>query len=261
MDKHDGWLQYPEFILKYLDAIGAKHWADLFFREGIEKYLKDNKEPIIELIHSITEATGTNPDPEVAKEFLSGLLVSLEEDMKEDDDNPDNAQDDIKKIDVAKLTSDELKEHCDFWITYHVTFFNDLALATHGESIYSLVHKAVELKDDEALVKAIQVDRTLHPYFRDRLWDQAMRGNSNFFDSLSYRTNNAPRRGDNKHPLLWILFKELNQMGCLRSSITSKQILNVYQKAIPGHPKFSIDEELTVQRQRRKFEKLYRQAK
>ena len=261
MDKHGGWLPYPDLILKYFEAIGAKHWADLYFREGIEKCLKDNKEPIIELVHYIAEATGTDPTPEVANEFISALLISLEETMKAEYDNPDIAQDDFDDIDIEKLTSEERKEHCDFWISYHVLFFNDLAWATHGESIYSLVHKAVELKDDDALVKAVQIDRSLLAYFQERLFSRSLQGDSNFFDSLAYRLNNPPRRGTNKHPLLWILFKELYQIGYLRDSITSKQILDVYKKAIPEHLEFSIDEELIVQRQRRKFMSLYRQAK
>jgi hypothetical protein len=264
MDEHGGWLPYPDLILKYLDSIGAKHWADLYFREGIEKSLKDNNEQIVEFRQFIIEATGADPSPEDANEFLSELLVSIERDLKADDKNPADSyfeQFNFENVDVEKLSAEERKEHCNFWITYHVSFYNDLALATHGESIYTLVQKAIELEDDDALVKAVQIDRSLLPYFQDRLFSRAMQGDSNFFDSLAYRINNPPRRGANKHPLLWILFKELYQLGCLRRSITSKQILDVYQKAIPDHPKFSIYDELTVQRQRRNFMSLYRQAK
>lgn len=264
MDEHGGWLPYPDLILKYLDSIGAKHWADLYFPEGIEKSLKDNSEQIAESRQFIIDATGSDPSPEDATEFLSELFVSLERDLKADDKNPADSyfeQFDFEKVDVEKLTAEERKEHCGFWIAYHVSFYNDLALATHGQSIYSLVQKAIELEDDDALVKAVQIDRSLLPYFQDRLLRRSMQGDSNFFDSLAYRINNPPRRGANKHPLLWILFKDLYSVGCLRRSITSKQILDVYWKAIQDHSTFFIYDELTVQRQRRIFMKSYGQQK
>lgn len=264
MDKHDGWLPYPDLVLKHLEAVGAKHWADLYFRKGIEKCLRDNKDQLIEFLKSIVENVGVNPSPEISSEFLGQLFKWVEENIKAfDEDSADSyyAQFDYEKIDVEKLTKEELKEQYDFWITFHISFFNDLALAVHGESIYSLVQKAVELEDDDALVKSIQIDRTLLPYYQDRLWGRTMKGDSDFFDLLGYRVKNPPRRGTNKHPLLWILFNDLYCIGCLRRSITSKQILDVYQKAIPDHPLYSIDDELTVQRQRRNFMKLYRQPK
>lgn len=264
MDNHDGWLPYPDYVLKHLEAVGAKHWADLYFREGMERFIETNKNQLIEFRKSIADAVGVNPSPEAAIEYIGQLCELVEEDIRAfDDDSADSyfSQFDPGKIDTQKLSAEEIKAHADFWLTFHVTFFNDLALAVHGESIFSLVQKAVELKDDDALVKAVQIDRTLLPYFRDRLWSWAMKGDSNFFDSLGYRIKNPPRRGTNKHPLLWILFNNLRTIGCLRRSITSKQILDVYQVAIPDHPRYFIEDELTVQRQRRKFMNLYRQPK
>lgn len=119
----------------------------------------------------------------------------------------------------------------------------------------------IDNKDDIALVKAVQIDRSLLPYFEKRLFKHSMKGNSDFLDSLAYRINNPPRRGANKYPLLWVLFKDLLTLRCLNRSVTSKQILNIYVKAIGEHPKFLIDDDLIVQRQRREFNKKYRQVK
>ena len=141
-----------------------------------------------------------------------------------------------------------------------VGFYNDLSISTHCESIFSLVAKAHN-NDNNALTKAIQIDPTIIKYFEKVLFNHQIKGNANFFDSLSYRIKNSPRKGTNRHPLLWVLMKDLYSMNCLHSGIKSREILDIYLSAVESHAKFSIIDEQVVQRQRRKFHEMYRQVK
>lgn len=263
MGRNGGWLPYPERLIEYLNSLGATHWADLFFREGAEKYAHDNADIFASFQRSIVEQIPGSCSLEDARQICIGFLEALIAAMEANDplENLIFGDFDFQVDRTSDLSPEESKQHCDFWIGYHVQFFNDLSLATHGESIFSLVKKATEDKDDSALVKAIQIDRSLLPYFQSRLWHQSMAGNSDFFDSLAYRASNPPLRGVNEYPLLWIFLNDLHRLGCLRKSITGRQILDEFQKAISSHPKYFIEDELTVQRQRRKFMKMYRQLK
>jgi len=46
MDQYGGWLPYPDFVLRYFESVGAKHWADLYFREGGEKYVEEHQDQL-----------------------------------------------------------------------------------------------------------------------------------------------------------------------------------------------------------------------
>ena len=263
IDKHDGWIPYPDSILDYFSKLGVTHWADLYSRDGIAQWIKDREPQLIEAHKTITAELGANPTPEAAVKFLSELAQGIGQAILTDEAIPglEFLHKDIESIDVDNLSDQERQLQHDVWINDLVTFYNELALASHGESMFSLVSRANDSLDDDALVKAIQIDRSLLPYFKERLWKQSMKGNSNFFDSLAYRVNNPPAKGENSKPLLWILFKDLYALSGFPRSLTSKKILNIYQKAVEDYPKFTIDDELIVQRQKRKFLKMYRHPK
>jgi len=269
MDQHGGWLPYSDSLLNYFDELGVTHWVDLYSREGQQKWMKDRESQHAELTHAITDAIGNDINFDRVNEFLTELAIDAAQAASE---NPSDFMTELKFLDldpsedltpsyVQNLSSDERQYQHDVWVNQLVLFYNDLSVAAHGESIFNLVARAIDAQDNDALVKAVQIDRTLLPYFEKHLRRQSLKGNHGFLDSLAYRVNNPPRKGENKHPLLWIFFKDLLAVGCLHQSVTSSQILTHYQMAIGEHPKFSIVDEQIVQRQRRKFNKLYRQAK
>ena len=263
MDKHGGWIPYPDSVLDYFKKLGVTHWAQLYFPEGAAKWIKDQEPKIVESKKALTELLGTDPSPEIANKFLTELAADFirAASTGEPLSGLEFMGGDVDSIDVDGLPDEERQQQHDNWLTFLVNFYNDLALASHGESMDSLVSRAIKSQDDDALVKAIQIDRSLLPHFSERLWKQSMKGNSDFFDSLAYRVNNSPRRGENTKPLLWIFFNDLYAVNCLNSSVTSKQILDFYQEAVKDYPKFFIDDELVVQRQKRKFLEMYRQVK
>lgn len=260
MDEHDGWFPYPDSVLSYFNELGVVHWAELYFPEGLSKWAKDKEPQIIQFAQAFADATGNDPSIET----VNGFLVELAKEFSQSDATILGLEflDTVPNTDLVRNISDVERHHQrDVFIGFLVGFYNDLSIAAHGESIFTLVTKARENYDDDALAKAVQIDPTILKYFEKVLMNRSMKGNSNFFDSLSYRIKNSPRKGVNKHPLLWILMKDLVTLSCLRRDVTSKQILNIYSKAVGDHSKFVIDDELTVQRQRRKFMKVYRHVK
>lgn len=255
MDSNNGWYEFPNDVLDYFHALDVCHWAELYFPAGAIKFIETQKENLVKFNQIIIDEIGENPTPEAASSFLNKLaeyegdIVGLE--FLEEPAN----------VNLAKnLSEDESKSQQTILITYLVNFYNDLSIAAHRESIYSLVARA-EANDYDAVIKAIQIDPTIIHYFNKVIMDNSLKGNSNFFDALSYRIKNSPRRGANKHPLLWILMKDLYSFNCLHKSIKSHHILTIYQDALGGHPKFSIDDDQVVQRQRRQFNQMYRLVK
>lgn len=266
MERRGGWIRFPSDILGYLQELGVTHWAELFSKDGMLRYQESKKSEIVAAQSAFLEEIGESLTSEAANLFLNSFCEMLTESALDDTgEHPvpglEFMNDDPATICVPSLSNEELNLQRSVWIAFFVNFYNDMALATHGESLFSLVHKAVEENDDDALVKAIQIDRSLIPYFQTQLWKRSMDGDFDFWDSFSYRANNPTIRGRNEHPLLWVLFKDLWTLGCLNRSVTAKNILDIYSNAIRNHPRFVIEDEAIVQRQRRKFLRMYRQPK
>lgn len=255
MDSNNGWFPFPDSVLGYFDKLGVTHWAELYFPRGAAKWLEDRKDQVIQFNQMFKDELGDNPSLESAQEFLSelakkaaelnGVIPGLE------------FLDAVPNADLIDgVSDDERKIQRDTLIGFLVSFYNDLSISAHREPIYNLVARA-ENNDYDALNKAIQIDPTIIHYFNKVLMHNSMKGNVNFFDSLSYRIKNSPRKGANKHPLLWIFMKDLHTLRCLHKGVTCKEILDIYQMVTENYPKLRIDDEQIVQRQRRKFKQLY----
>lgn len=265
-ERTGGWVRFPPSIVEYLQQLGVTHWAELFSKEGMRQHQEVNKDRIQAAYAAFNEVLGDTPSPEVANEFLNAFCEELTEAALDDTGEKqipslEFMNSDPASISVESLSLEERDKQREVWLTFFVHFYNDMALAIHGESIFALVNRATEQSDDDALVKAIQIDRSLIPYFRAQLWQRSMSGDLDFWDSFAYRANNPPARGRNEHPLLWVLLKDLMTVRCLDRSLTAKRILDIYSAVVKDHPRFSIDDEAVVQRQRRRFLKMYRQAK
>lgn len=265
MEQHGGWLPYPQFLLDYLNKLGVRHWAELYWKDGQHRWAESHRAEIEAFALSISEVVGQSPSPEDANEFLNALIERLSEAIDTGTEYTifglEPLEQGIENVDLDALTDEQRQAQFYFWMVYHINFYNDLSIATHGEPIFELVRRAIEENDIDAMVMAVQIDRSLMPFFQNHFWDRTMRGASDFWDALAYRINNPPTRGRNAHPLLWILFKDLRSMRCLDRITTSKQILDLYCKAVGEHQRFAIVDELVVQRQRRKFLAKSRQPK
>lgn len=265
-ERTGGWVRFPPSILEYLQQLGVTHWAELFSKEGMRRYQEANRDKTQAANSAFNEVLGESPSSEVANEFLNAFCeelieAALDETGEKQIPGLEFLNSDPRSISVQSLSEEDRDKQRDVWLTFFVHFYNDMALAIHGESIFALVNRATEQNDDDALVKAIQIDRSLIPYFQSQLWQRSMSGDTDFWDSFAYRANNPPSRGRNEHPLLWVLLKDLMTVRCLNRSLTAKRILDIYSAVVKDHPRFSIDDEAIVQRQRRRFLKMYRQPK
>lgn len=265
MEQHDGWLPYPTSVRAYFKELGVMHWAELYSKDGQERWMQAHHSELGTLFQYLVDSFGSEPTLESVNGFLNDYVSELSKSS-----GPvgsvmsielDRLMGDLSAADDGNLSDEERRQRRDIWIGYHVQFYNDLSTATHSESIFTLVNRAINNDDANAMVMAIQIDRSLLPFFQNHFWEQAMGSNSNFWDSVAYRINNPPIRGRNKYPLLWILFKDLQAMRCLGREVTSRKILDLYGEAVGEHPRFAIDDELIVQRQRRKFVRMYRQLR
>jgi hypothetical protein len=264
MDANDGWLPFPDLLLDYLNELDAKHWTDLYFKEGRERWRAQYAQELEAAKRAWNECLGENPNIQKINAVLLEMVGCLSEVVAKDDFSSIPGMEfldyQLEDIQLSSFSQEELKNQRAVWIGYFVRFFNDLSIATHRESIFSLVQRAVEQRDMDAMTKAIQIDRSLLPYFKDQLLREAMRGNQGFFDQLAYRMKNPPKKGVNKHPLLWVLFHDLRTIRCL-PLLRSSEILAFYQDAVGDYPKHAIYDELVVQRQKRQFMKMYRLPK
>lgn len=116
------------------------------------------------------------------------------------------------KEELDQLPEDErtevIKRGTYFWSFLFSTFFNVLSLMVHGSRMTTLVPQAMA-GDDDAFLKAIQIDRMLllhHPYFRERKFRAQNDGDSEFLAKISYRESNPPLRSKIKYPGLYMLF-------------------------------------------------------
>lgn len=255
MDSNNGWFPFSNAVIEYFEKLGVIHWAELYFPKGAVKWLEDHKTQIAQFNQMFIDELGDNPTLESTEEFLNRFARETAEldsvipglEFLEATPNADL---------IDGISEDEREIQRDTLIGFLVYFYNDLSISAHREPIYTLVARA-ENNDYDALTKAIQIDPTIIHYFNKVLMNNSMRGNVDFFDSLSYRIRNSPRKGANKHPLLWIFLKDLHTLKCLHKGVTCKEILDIYQMVTGNYPKLRIDDEQTVQRQRRKFKLLY----
>jgi len=265
MDAHNGWFRFPELMLNYLHELGAKHWADLYFQEGRKKWSEEYAQERAIASNAFREWLGDTSDIKRVNAALEEMTGYLTEIVLKDDFSSipgwEFLNQSLEDIKIDSFTEDELKNQRAVWLGYFVRFFNDLSIATHREPIFSLVERAIQQQDMDAMTKAVQIDRSLLPHFQEQLWREGMKGNQDFFDQLAYRTKNPPKKGVNRHPLLWVLFNDLRIIRCLNRSLSSRKILDFYQSIVGDHPKLSINDDLIVQRQRRQFMKMYRLPK
>jgi len=137
---------------------------------------------------------------------------------------------------LALLPEEERKEaekrSAFFWSFYFSNFFNTLSLMVHGSKMTSLVPRAME-GDDDAFLKAVQIDRMLllhHPFFRDRKFKAQNEGKKDFLAKLSYRESSPPLRGKIQYPGLYMLFGILEASQWL-SDLKHEEILDICDQA------------------------------
>ncbi|CAG4884676.1 conserved protein of unknown function [Georgfuchsia toluolica] len=119
-----------------------------------------------------------------------------------------------------------------FWAGIFGTLFNTLSLMVHGIKLTTLVPLALN-GDDDALLKAAQIDRCLithHPYFLARKQQAQDLGQDKFLQALAYRECNPPLRGKIRYPALYMLFGILDSVRWLHD-LKHEEILDLCDSA------------------------------
>ena len=133
---------------------------------------------------------------------------------------------------MEKLPEDERKEaenrSAAYWCFFFSSFFNTLSLMVHGTKMTSLVTSAMA-GDDDAFLKAVQIDRMLllhHPYFRDRKAKAQNEGETEFLSKLAYRESSPTLRSKIQYPGLYMLFGILESIRWL-DELEHNEILDI----------------------------------
>lgn len=125
-----------------------------------------------------------------------------------------------------------LRQGALFWAGVFGGLFNTLSLMVHGVKLTVLVPLALS-GDDEALLKAVQIDRCLmthHPYFLARKQKAQDLGEDTFLRALAYRECNPPLRGPIRYPGLFMLLGTLQLVQWLHE-LRHAEILDLCEQA------------------------------
>jgi len=214
-----------DYVLMYDDErkIGRALFLALMGEEGfkqfnieIENLSSDDQQKWIDDI--------SDPNNELAEVFFNMKIPETSEEWR-------IAQDLVAQMPEEERSVAE-KQSMFFWCFTFASFFNTLSLMVHGSRLTSLVPQAIA-GDDDAFLKAIQIDRMIliyHPYFRDRKFRAQDDGDSDFLSKLAYRESNSIIRSSIRYPALYMLFGILDSYRWL-DDLKHKEILNICDDA------------------------------
>lgn len=200
----------------FLAFLGEEGFKD--FVQEIEALSPEEQQKFIEELASIELLD------EIAEEMATWKIPQNSEEWKAERDK------------LTALPEDERKEiekrSTFFWCFFFSSFFNTLSLMVHGTKMTALVPRAIA-GDDDAFLKAVQIDRMLllhHPYFRDRKARAQNDGDVEFLAKLSYRESSPAVRSKIRYPALYMLFGILESARWL-DDLTHEEILDICDDA------------------------------
>jgi DNA-binding MarR family transcriptional regulator len=118
------------------------------------------------------------------------------------------------------------------WCFFFSSFFNTLSLMVHGSKLTALVPKAMA-GDDDAFLKAVQIDRQLlisHPDFKSRKLKAQIEQDKEFLSKIAYRESNSPLKGKVRYPALYMLFGILESLRWL-DDLKHEELLDICYEA------------------------------
>ncbi len=239
IESQEGWFRFPSYLTNLITSLRLEPYPLLYVSEsaiGAAVFLGFmTKEELQDLGARIDRAT-----LEERSEFLMELEDLLSEVVEVFHIPQTPAEQEAARIRFLALSEDEQRQSVKvsqyFFLSFLPAFHQCLSIMVHGEKLTSLVAQA-QSGDDDAFVKAVQIDRrilTEMPYFKSR-YAQAQneeRG-SYFFDKLAYRLKVPPYRGKIRHKTLWWTFSILEQAGWL-NHLPYRQLLDICDEAGVG---------------------------
>lgn len=235
IESQEGWLRFPPQITRLITNLKIESYPLLYTNENaiaailLLGFL--TQEQIVELGKELESAS-----LEERAEFLDdfdGIVSGFAESFS----FPKTAaEEQALREQFFALSPEEQKQSVKvsqhFFACFLPAFHQVLSIMVHGEKLTSLVAQA-HAGDDEAFVKAVQIDRrilTEVPYFKARFARSQDDPNSDFSDKIAYRLRSAPYRGKIRHKTLWLTFSFLDQAGWL-DKLSYREILRICDDA------------------------------
>lgn len=215
---------YGQYVLVYDDEqkIARAFLYAALGEDGVKKlntdFEKMSPQEQQKWIESISD------DHEIVRAFSSTKFLETPEDIQAAKNLIANLPEEKRKL--------AEKEAAFFWIFLFSTFFNTLSLMVHGSKLTTLVPLAIA-GDDQAFLKAIQIDRMLllhYPYFRDRKFRAQDEGDTDFLAKIHYRESNTLFRSKIRYPALYMLFGILDAYTWL-DELKHREILDICEEA------------------------------
>jgi len=236
-----GWLRWPERLIDLRKKLNIENYvilydderrignAFLLFLYG-EKGLKEWNESLKSLSSEEQQAYINEYTQELI-ELDDAEIESLFPVIPESGAEEAQAQNDFLALPEEERL-EQSKRLAFFLLFFFSSLHNYFSVMTCGEKMTSLVPKAVG-GDDDAFLKAIQIDRHLlkaHPYFIERHARALQNGEIEFLNNVSYRLTNPHLRGKIIYPGIYVVFAILEVMGWL-DDLSHEEILDICDAA------------------------------
>lgn len=238
-DAH-GWLIWPDKLLlakrnlkldSYVINYKSQKNIDtflLFFLYGKQRVIELNNE-----LSQLTPEFQKKECEEFSRLMIEGDLNWIEEDFNSWPETIEEEQ--IKKafesLDDAQKT-EQIERAAYFIIYLLLAIHNYFSIMVHGESMVSLVPKALN-GDDVAFLKALKIDRSLqdhHPYFIERINQAKINNDIIFLDKIATYQAQPNLKGRIKLPGIYIVFALLDAIQWL-DDFTHEEILDICDAA------------------------------
>lgn len=237
-DSH-GWLVYPPILMNAVKNLKV---------EGYVEYYRSQKEIDVifllfffgkeELKSWNEKMSALSPSDQQLEldEFVSELAENDQVWINELCENVfrEPNQEDIEQF--SKMPEDQKMETCKrvaFLVMYILlSIHNYFAIMVFGESMVSLVNKAIN-GDDESMLKAIKIDHSLkehHPLFLERIQRAKTNNDLTFLKRLANFESKPNLKGQIKFPGIYIIFAMLDSAGWL-DEMSHSEILDICDAA------------------------------
>ena len=214
MEQAGGWFPVEaQGLLEIVKTLKIENWAELYLDEQKLKGLA------VSLAMDEEQHKAAVDHPEAV---LEALKASSIEHLSTTVSAPSKAA--IEK--TAKDQTDLIKNDVLAVYCFLTSLFNGLANMVHGQSLCQLV-SAAQGGNDDALCKAIQIDRTILflPFVKDRLIKAQFSNDEAFLNNLAYRLKQPILKTKLRYRTLWLTFALLEDEGLL--SLPHEQLLDV----------------------------------
>jgi hypothetical protein len=214
------------YVLMYDDEmkIARSLFLLLFSKEGFEQFILDfNNQSELDQLSQLDELANFEEN-DIHELFLDFHIPNSSKEWQD----ANKAFLDLSESDKKEAQQQGLY----LWAFIFSSFFNTLSLMIHGAKLTTLVPQAIT-GDDEAFLKAIQIDRMLlshYPYFKERKLKAQIDGDINLLQKISYRESNPPLRGKIRYPALYMLFGVLDSFQWL-NELKHYEILDICDAA------------------------------